>query len=181
MMSPMASRAARMTTRGVVVLSLLGGLASAPATGQASQAAPMYAVISLEIDVNRPASDVWKRVGKYCDIGEWLKVPCRISAGADGEIGAVRTVGDVVLVGRTELSYTYAAPVRAGRPSDFLHGTLEARPVTASTSKLLYTLLYDNSTLADDAARAADRARRITLFTGALKNMKVLAEGGRLP
>ena len=61
----------------------------------------------------------------------------------------------------TELSYTYTQPVRAGRPYDLYHGTLEARPVTATTSKLVYTLVYDNSMLADDAPPGRrDRARR---------------------
>ena len=60
------------------------------------------------------------------------------------------------------------------------HGTLEARPVTATTSKIVYTLFFDNSMLPDDAARAADRARRTERFTQALKNMKILAEGGKL-
>ena len=32
-------------------------------------AAPTYISIPLEIAVNRLAADVWKRVGKYCDIG----------------------------------------------------------------------------------------------------------------
>jgi hypothetical protein len=36
-------------------------------------AAPTYISIPLEIAVNRPAADVWKRVGKFCDIGEWLQ------------------------------------------------------------------------------------------------------------
>ena len=53
--------------------------------------------------------------------------------------------------------------------------------MTASTSKLLYTLVYDNSMLADDAAREQDRQRRTTTFTRALQNMKTLAEGGTLP
>jgi hypothetical protein len=35
--------------------------------------------------------------------------------------------------------------------------------------------------LADDAAKAADRTRRMTLFTTALQTMKILAEGGTLP
>jgi len=93
----------------------------------------------------------------------------------------VRSVANEILVGKTELSYTYTQPVRAGRPYDLYHGTLEARPVTATTSKLVYTLVYDNSMLADDAARAADRQRRTTTFTTALQNMKILAEGGTLP
>jgi hypothetical protein len=135
----------------------------------------------LEITVNRPAAEVWKRVGKYCDIGEWLRVPCTITAGKDGEFGAVRSIGNEVLVGKTELSYTYTQPVREGRPYNLYHGTLEARPLTATTSKLVYTLVLDNSMLADDAARDRDKAQRTTQFTTALENMKILAEGGTLP
>jgi hypothetical protein len=144
-------------------------------------AAPTYISIPLEIAVNRPAADVWKRVGKFCDIGEWLRIPCTIASGKDGEFGAVRSVAGEVLVGKTELSYTYTQTVRDGRPYNLYHGTLEARPVTATTSKLVYTLFFDNSMLADDAAREADRLRRITQFTTALENMKILAEGGTLP
>jgi hypothetical protein len=144
-------------------------------------AKPTYTSIVMEIDVNRPAAEVWKRVGKYCDIGEWLQIPCTITSGKDGEVGTVRSVVNEVLVGKTELSYTYTQPVREGRPYDLYHGTLEARPVTATTSKLVYTLMYDNSMLADDAAREADKTRRTTQFTRALQNMKTLAEGGTLP
>ena len=144
-------------------------------------AAPTYTSIPLEISVNRPAAEVWKRVGKYCDIGEWLRIPCTITSGTDGEFGAVRSVANEVLVGKTELSYTYTQPVRNDRPYNLYHGTLEARPVTATTSKLVYTLFFDNSMLPDDAAREADRARRVAAFTTALENMKILAEGGTLP
>jgi len=142
---------------------------------------PTYAVIPLEIAVNKPAADVWKRVGKYCDIGEWLQVACTITAGKDGEVGAVRSIGNEILVGKTELSYTYTQPVREGQIYNMYHGTMEARPVTATTSKIVYTLVYDNSQMADDAAREADRMRRVQTFTRALDNMKILAEGGTLP
>jgi hypothetical protein len=144
---------------------------------------PTYATIPMEIMVNKPAKDVWARVGKYCDISEWLQIAagCKITSGKDGEVGAVRTVGSEILVGKTELSYTYTQPARDGRPYNLYHGTLEARPVTANTSKLVYTLMFDNSMLADDAARTADIERRRTAFTGALNNMKILAEGGTLP
>jgi len=155
--------------------------AAAPVADATVVAKPTYVSIPMEIDVNRPAADVWKRIGKFCDIGEWFQIPCTITQGKDGEFGAVRSVANEVLVGKTELSYTYTQPVRAGRPYDLYHGTLEARPVTATTSKLVYTLTYDNSMLADDAAKAADRARRLTTFTRALQNMKTLAEGGTLP
>ncbi|HEV3333683.1 MAG TPA: SRPBCC family protein [Bryobacteraceae bacterium] len=142
---------------------------------------PTYTSIALEIMVNRPAAEVWKRVGKFCDIGEWFRIPCTITSGKDGEFGAVRSVAGEVLVGMTELSYTYTQPVRAGRPYNLYHGTLEARPVTATTSRLVYTLMFDNSMLADDAARDKDKAQKTTQFTQALENMKTLAEGGTLP
>jgi hypothetical protein len=142
---------------------------------------PTYVSIPMEITVNRPAAEVWKRVGKFCDIGEWMQVPCTIVAGKDGEFGAVRSVGNEVLVGRSEFSYTYTQPVREGRPYNLYHGTLEARPLTATTSKLIYTLVFDNSMLADDAARERDKAQRTARFTQTLQNMKVLAEGGTLP
>src|SRR5687768_14748154 len=124
----------------------LTGPAAAQAPAPAAQTAPAgadvtvvanptYVSIPMEIMVNRPAADVWKRVGKYCDIGEWFRIPCTITAGKDGEFGAVRSVANEILVGKTELSYTYTQPVRAGRPYILYHGTLEARPVTATTSK----------------------------------------------
>jgi len=142
---------------------------------------PTYTSINLEITVNRPATEVWKRVGKFCDIGEWLRIQCTITAGKDGEFGAVRSVANEVLVGKTELSYTYTQPVRADRVYNLYHGTLEARPLTATTSKLLYTLVFDNSMLPDDGAREKDKAQRTAQFTQALENMKILAEGGTLP
>jgi hypothetical protein len=142
---------------------------------------PTYVSIPMEVTVNRPAAEVWKRIGKFCDIGEWFRIPCTITAGKDGEFGAVRSVANEVLVGKTELSYTYTQPVHVGVTYILYHGTLEARPVTATTSKLVYTLVYDNSELPDDAAREKDLTNRRTRFTQALENMKILAEGGTLP
>ena len=159
------------------------GTQAAPAS--TAVANPTYVAIPLEITVNRPVAEVWKRVGKYCDIAEWLRLQCTITSGKDDEVGAVRSLANgrinEILVGKTELSYTYTQPVREGQPYNLYHGTLEARPVTATTSKLVYTLVYDNSMLADDAARERDKAQRATQFTQALQNMKILAEGGTLP
>jgi len=171
----------------IICAATLAGLAHVasaqpPAPAPLAIPNPTYVSIPLEISVNRPAAEVWKRIGKYCDIGEWFRVNCTITAGKDGEFGAVRSVGNgEILVGKTELSYTYTQPVRDGRPYDLYHGTLEARPVTATTSKLVYTLVFDNSMLADDAARDRDTAQRTARFTTALENMKILAEGGTLP
>ena len=159
-----------------------GGTAPAAPAASIVVENPNYVSIHLEVDVNRPAADVWKRVGTYCAIGEWFQIAagCKILSGTDGEVGAVRSVANEVLVAKTEFSYTYTQPVRAGRPYNLYHGTLEARPVTAATSKLLYTLMWDNSMLPDDAARDKDKASRTATFTRALQNMKTLAEGGTL-
>ena len=167
----------------MLTLSSFAGTAAAqaPAPPPLQVPNPTYISIPLEIAVNRPAAEVWKRVGKYCDIGEWFRIPCTITSGKDGEFGAVRSVAGEILVGKTELSYTYTQAVRTDRPYNLYHGTLEARPVTPTTSKLVYTLVFDNSMLADDAARERDKQQKITTFTRALENMKILAEGGTLP
>lgn len=149
------------------------------ATGAAALAEPEYTTIKMEIDVAKPARDVWAKVGGYCDIGTWMNVDCTITSG-DGGMGTVRVLagGRVteILVGKTDLSYGYTQPVREGQFYNLYHGYLEAKPVTERTSKLLYTLVYDASNLPDQAAKDADMARRRTMFEGALKSMKMLAE-----
>jgi hypothetical protein len=67
--------------------------AQAPPPPPMQTANPSYTSVAMEIDVNRPAAEVWKRVGKFCDIGEWFQIPCTITSGKDGEFGAVRGRG----------------------------------------------------------------------------------------
>src|SRR5260370_40545069 len=98
---------------------------------------PSYTSVAMEIDVNRPAAEVWKRVGKFCDIGEWFQIPCMIISGKDGEFGAVRSGANEIMVGKTELPYTYTQPVREGQRYNMYHGKLEAHPGTATTSMLV--------------------------------------------
>ena len=52
--------------------------------------------------------------------------------------------------------------------------------MTPTTSKIVYTLFFDNSMLPNDAERAADKERRRTRFMQALQNMKALAESDKL-
>ena len=161
--------------RSVTVLAL-GALALA---ANALAAAPEYKTIRMEIDVAKPAAQVWAKVGKYCDIAVWLKVECKITSG-DGGIGTVRDLaaGRVteILVAQTDLSYGYTQPAREGQFYNLYHGFMEAKPLTATTSKLIYTLVYDVSDKPDQAAKDADVAQRRTRFEGALKAMKELAE-----
>lgn len=156
-------------------IAALGALLAAPW----AFAAPEYTTIALEIDVAKPAKEVWAKVGGYCDIAEWFKVDCEITSG-DGGFGTVRVLagGRVteILVAMTELSYGYTQPVREGQFYNLYHGFMEARPVTPTTSKILYTLVYDISDKPDQAAKDADIAQRRTRFQGALENMKAIAE-----
>jgi len=143
-------------------------------------AQPEYVRIEMEIDVNKPAAEVWDKVGGYCDISVWFPgLACEITSG-DGGMGTVRSLvgGRIIeiLVAKTDLSYGYTQPANEGEFYDLYHGFLEAKPVTANTSKILYTLMYDASNLADQAAKDADMARRRTQFEGALATMKELAE-----
>lgn len=163
--------------RNFMMLALLGGLAFA---APARAADPQYTTIKMEIDVARPAAAVWARIGGYCDISKWFdNTDCVIKSG-DGGIGTVRVLGGgrvtEILVAKTDLSYGYTQPVREGQFYNLYHGFLEAKPVTAQTSKLLYTLMYDISDKADQAARQADVAQRRGRFEGGLKKMKELAE-----
>ena len=142
-------------------------------------AEPEYTTIELEIDIAKPAKEVWAKVGDYCDIAEWLKVDCTITSG-DGGMGTVRVLagGRVteILVAQTELSYGYTQPAREGQFYNLYHGFMEARPVTEGTLKMIYTLVYDISDKPDQAAKDADIARRRGMFEGALENMKAMAE-----
>jgi len=172
----------------LAVFGIVGAAAQTPAPNTAGTFAssavenPTYVVIPMEITVDRPVDEVWKRIGGYCAITEWFPLPeCRILSGAADDVGSVRSVGTEVMVAKTQYSYTYTQPVRAGRPYNLYHGTLEARPMSPGQTKLIYTLLFDNSMLADDAAREKDRESRRALFMRALNNMKILAEGGKVP
>jgi hypothetical protein len=158
------------------LLSLAALLVAVPAFA----AEPDYRTIRMEIDIAKPAAEVWARVGKYCDISEWLSLECKITSG-DGGVGTVRSLAggrvNEILIGQTELSYGYTQPAVPGKFYDLYHGFMEARPVTATTSKLVYTLVLDESDKADAAAKDADVARRRTVFERALAKMKSLAEG----
>ena len=162
--------------------SLLLAALLAPACVLAAE--PDYATIRMEIDIARPADQVWAKVGKYCDISEWLSVDCKITSG-DGGVGTVRVLAggrvNEILVAKTDLSYGYTQPVREGQFYNLYHGFMEAKPVTKTTSKLIYTLMLDESDKADKAAKDADLAQRRTRFEAALHKMKQIAEGTAAP
>jgi Polyketide cyclase / dehydrase and lipid transport len=160
-----------------VSTALLALCALGPVTAFAAD--PEYKTIEMSIDVAKPAKEVWAKVGGYCDIATWLKVECKITSG-NGGIGTVRSLagGRVteILVGKTDLSYGYTQPVVEGRFYSLYHGFMEAKPVTDKTSKLIYTLMLDESDKPDQAAKDADLANRRMRFEAALMTMKEMAE-----
>lgn len=139
-----------------------------------------YTRIEMEIEIDRPATEVWAAVGDYCAISEWFGLDCEITSG-DGGIGTVRALAGgrilEILVAQTELSYGYTQPAVEGQFYNLYHGFMEARPIGGNRTRMIYTLVYDVSNLADQAAKDADLARRRGAFENALQNMKNLAEG----
>ena len=155
---------------------LLTGLLALTASSWAT-AEPNYHRLELEVAVNKPAVEVWSKIGGYCDISEWLGVECEITQG-DGGIGTVRLLNGTIvepMVALTELSYGYTQPVTEGEYYILYHGFMEARPVSATTSKLIYTVMWDTSQLSEDEMKAGVERRR-NLFTTGLANMKEIAE-----
>jgi len=154
--------------------------AAAAALGVAgsAQAAGDYVSIVQETAVDAPAAVAWAKVKPYCDIGKWLNpaapVACEITAGKDGEVGAVRKIAgriEEVIVATTPTSYTYADI----DPKILYHGTIEVQPTGPKTSKFIYTLFFDQTSVPAEQ-RDANKARRTAMFAGALKVMKASAE-----
>jgi hypothetical protein len=167
---------------GVAALAA-GAQAQAPPAAAPAAKAAEYVAIPMEITVNKPAADVWAKIGGYCDISKWISpagnIPCEIKSGTGG-IGTVRVIAGritEVLTAKTDLSYGYTQPAVEGKWYNLYHGFLEAKAVDAKSSKLIYTLMLDVSDKADQAAKDADVAARRKQFEGALANMKKLAEG----
>jgi hypothetical protein len=153
---------------GVVALTLM-----IPSVAQATD----FVAIVKQVTVNRSAAEVWKRVGGYCAIAEWLQVKCELTTGS-GEIGSVRTLNGTtveMLVGKSETSYTYWQTT-GNMASYSYHGTLSVESTGPSTSRLTYVLLYDQGAMASDALRASEHERLSGRFQGALDTMKKLAE-----
>lgn len=171
------------------LVSLLAGAAMAvglagTASAQGAWPKPEYVSIPMEITVNKPAADVWAKVGGWCDISKWITptggVPCEVTS-SHSDVGSVRVIAGRVteiMTAKTEFGYGYTQPAVEGKWYNTYHGFVEVRPVSATTSKIVYTLMLDVADKADQAAKDADVAGRKKQFEGALGNMKKLAEAG---
>ncbi len=153
--------------RALLLAALLAGPASATD----------YVTVRNEVSVAAPVDAVWKRIGDYCAIAEWLPTSCTLEG--SGEPGVVRLIADgkVVepMVARTVTSYTYWQTV-GNLAAAGMHGTLAAQADGPASTKLSYTIVYDQAALASDALRASERARLQGRFAQALARMKSLVE-----
>ena len=163
---------------GYLTRGLWAGLAGAGALmGAQAAAAAEYATVIQSIDVAKPADVVWKKVGGFCAIHDWLaggRLTCAYTSG-DGGVGTNRLLAgriNELMVSKTDLSYTYTQPLS---PIDY-HGSVEVKPTSATTSRIIYTLLWDQAPLPDQAAKDKDQAGRAAMVMGALKSMKALSE-----
>jgi hypothetical protein len=162
----------------IFVTAAILGLGLGSAGAQTPQPAD-WTTLTMTANLNKPADVAWERVGgnDWCAIAKYLDVKgCTINSGK-GELGSVRTIatatGSVVenVVARTAHSYTYAQPFTP----IFYHGTLAVEPVDAQHSKLVYTLIWNQTAVGDAAAQAAARDGRKTRFQAAVDKMAAAA------
>lgn len=149
----------------------IAGLAAAASQAMAAD----YTTIVLSTEVARPAGEVWKRVGGFCDVGAWLKMKCAYISGTGG-LGSVRQLAgriDEVMVAQTPNSYTITQPAN----KDMFHATLAVEPAGPHESKIVYSIVYDQANLAPGQTKERYRAQHVRMFTGALATMKKSVEG----
>jgi hypothetical protein len=139
-----------------------------------------WTVLTFTADTNKPAAVTWDRIGghDWCGIARFLDrlKGCTINSGT-GEVGSLRTVmvGTTatveMAVARTPLSYTYAQPFTP----IFYHGTMAVEPVDATHSRIVYTLIWNQTPVGDAKAQADARQARQKSFQAAVDKMAVAA------
>ena len=131
-----------------------------------------WVTLNFTANINKPADVAWERVGgnDWCAIAKFLDIKsCEVVSGK-GELGSIRTINGTIVenvVARTKYSYTYAQPFTP----IFYHGTMEVVPLTANTSRLVYSLIWNQAAVGDAAAQTAAREGRRTRFQAAVDKM----------
>lgn len=136
-----------------------------------------YTVIELHADAKVPADTAWARVGAYCDIGKWGKLPCEMISGSGGVGSVRRLLGGVIeepMVAKTAHSYTYGQTIGPNKDIDY-HGTLAIEPTGRGTSRINYTLIYDQARVAADK-RVSMRDGMAQRFQAIVNDIKTMAE-----
>jgi hypothetical protein len=145
------------------------GIAGLAGAGSQAQAAD-YTTIVQSTDVAQPAAEVWKKVGDFCNIGAWMKLKCVFTSGT-GDLGTTRQLAgriDEVMVAQTPHSYTITQPAN----KDGFHATLDVEPAGPHASKIVYSMVYDQSNLAPGETKEKYRAQHIKMCAGAIEWMK---------
>ena len=155
---------------------MLAGMTGANA--QTAQPAN-WATLTLTADIAKPADVAWQRIGgnDWCGIAKYLDVKgCNMTSGK-GEQGSIRTIDTgtttvvEIAVARTAHSYTYAQPFTP----IFYHGTMAVEAVDRGHSRLVYTLIWNQTPVGDAAAQAAAVQSRRTRFQAAVDKMAAAA------
>lgn len=154
--------------------SLMVGLVLAVA---APASAADYVVITLHADVNAPVDTAWAKVGGFCDIAKWADLPCELASGTGG-VGSIRRLAggaaEEPMIAATAHSYTYGQTVGDDKDIDY-HGTLALEPTGPATSRVDYTLTYDQERVPADR-RSAIRDQINQRFGAAVQKIKTMAE-----
>ena len=162
----------------IILASALFALGMGSAGAQTAQPAN-WTTLTFSANLNKGADVAWQRIGgnDWCGIAKFLDVKsCTITSGK-GELGSIRSIDTgtatvvEIAVARTAHSYTYAQPFTP----IFYHGTLAVEAVDAGHSKLVYTLIWNEAGLPDDAARTAARDGRKVRFQAAVDKMAAAA------
>ena len=147
------------------------------ATAASAQTAEPQDWITMRFtaNINKSADVAWQKVGgdDLCALGQYIDLPCANTKGTKLELGAIRTINNTLveyIVARTKYSYTYAQANHS-----LYHGTMEVEPLTPATSRLVYTLLWNQTGVGDAAAQAASRDGRKARFQAAVDKMAAAA------
>ena len=101
-----------------------------------------------------------------------MDVKCSAVCGS-GKPGSVRRIGDAIiepLVGATQRSYTYMQ-TEGPMASFCYHGTVACEPHGEAGSKIVYTLVYDHSSM-DEDRRVTEKERLTARFGSAVDTMR---------
>ena len=151
-------------------------LTATAATAQTPQPAD-WVKLTFSADLNKNIDTAWERVGgnDLCAIAKYLDIAGCTPVSGKGELGSVRNIilaggaAPVVenIVSRSKYSYTYAQPFTP----IFYHGTMSIVATGPNTSRLEYTLIWNQTPVGNAAAQAAARESRQQRFQLAVNRM----------
>lgn len=164
-------------TLAAALLALMAAGAASDTSVRAQTPEPAdWLTLTFTAELNKSADVAWERMGgnELCGIVTYLDIKsCEVVSGK-GELGSVRTINGTIvenIVSRSRYSYTYAQPFTP----IFYHGTMSVEPLTAGSSRLVYTLIWNQTAVGDAAAQAAARESRRSRFQEAVDKMAAAA------